>query len=366
MKIAVLIPTLNEASNIKKVTNVIDQSLNEFFPNIQTCIINYDSHSTDETRKIFLNCNTLNPKYSFDSGNRGKGYNVISFFNFCIKNNIDFGATIDADITSINTSWLEKMFLPLFDDVDYVTPIYKRSKYDGNLTNQLVFPIISMYSKNIIRQPIGGEFAFNKKFMKLFLEQYNDFALNYGIDICMTLCAINNNLKIKSVELGKKIHRSGINNMKSMFEEVSIALFNNINYKKMLDLNVINEISFSDFSFVNDVYTKKKEGNKLKEEAIINLQKYKYDSIMRKLNITNFSLITKEKWIDILVYFLQKEGKISKQEYDILTNLFIIRTVTFWNEIQSKKTLDAEKNIFDYVYLLKERLWENEKYFKNK
>lgn len=356
MKIAVLIPTLNEANNIKNITNIIDKSLSEFFPNIETYIVNYDSHSTDKTRELFLSCDTLNKKYSFDSGKCGKGYNVIGFFNFCIKNNIDFGATIDADIISVNSSWIEKLFSPLFKGSDYVTPIYKRSKYDGNLTNQLVFPIVNIYSKNIIRQPIGGEFAFNKKFMKLFLEQYNNYAFNYGIDISMTLCAINNNLKIKSVELGQKIHNSGINNMKLMFREVAPALFNNINYKKMFDLNIISQTNSSDFCFLDDVYAKKGKGHKLREEAINYLQKWRYSDIIQELKIYDFSSVSKEKWVDILVYFLQRKGNITNQEYEILTNLFVIRTVTFWDEIKDIKLSSAERIIFDYMYLLKERL----------
>ncbi len=268
MKIAVLIPTLNESDNIKHITNIIDKSLCKFFIDAETYIVNYDSHSSDGTREIFLNCDTINNKYSFDSGKRGKGYNLIGFINFCMENNIDFGATIDADITSINDSWLKELFLPLFQGNDYVTPIYKRSKYDGNLTNQLIFPIINIYSSNIIRQPIGGEFAFNKKFMKLFLEQHNNYAFNYGIDICMTLCAVNNNLKIKSVELGEKIHRSGINNMKSMFREVAPALFNNINYEMLFNFNKSKQITMDDFCFLDDIYIKKKNGYKLKNEAM--------------------------------------------------------------------------------------------------
>lgn len=355
MKIAVLIPTLNEADNISNITSIIDKSLVKFFPNIETYIVNYDSHSTDKTREIFLNCDTINKKYSFDSGKAGKGYNIINFFQFCLNNNIDFGATIDADIISINDSWIEKLFSPLLEGYDYVTPIYKRSKYDGNLTNQLVFPIVNIFTKEIIRQPIGGEFAFNKKFMKLFLSHYNNYAFNYGIDICMTLCAINNNLKIKSVELGNKVHRSGINNMKSMFREVAPALFTNINYKKTLHLNKTMSISPLDFCFLDDVYIKKAKGHLLKKEAAEKLQKYKCSSIIQEIEISDFSSISKEKWIDILMYFYKKKGDIDEHEYEIFTNLFVIRTVTFWNEINELNTENAEKIVFEYLYKCKER-----------
>lgn len=359
MKIAVLIPTLNEEQNIVQITTKVDRSLMKDFSCYELYIVNHDSHSTDRTREFFLATQTAAKKISFDSGKLGKGNNIIGFFDFCRQYNIDFAATIDADITSMTDDWMKLLLSPLLDGVDYVTPIYKRSKYDGNLTNQLVFPIVNIISNNEIRQPIGGEFSFNKKFMDIFIREYNDYALNYGIDICMTMCAINHHLNIENVYLGKKIHRPGINKMKPMFREVAPALFNSIDYnclKKVTNQNV----TCTYFCFLDDKYIKRGKGEFLKKEAIMELQKSKYESIIQTIKISDFSTISSQDWLLILNSYLMKKANISDDEYDVLTNLFIIRTVTYWNEIANMNLKDSEMIIFDYLNELRKGFDKNE------
>ncbi len=356
MKLAVLIPTLNEEENIENITKQIDESIVKYFSNDTVYIVNCDSNSDDRTRELFKKCITKTKKISFNTKKRGKGYNLIKFMNFCIKNSIDFGITIDADIKSMQQDWIYKFVKELNKGFNYVTPLYERSKYDGNLTNQLIFPIISLYSKTIIRQPIGGEFAFDKKFMELFLKEYNSLSFSYGIDICMTLCAINNDLNISSVNLGMKIHKPGINNMKKMFEEVAPALFVNLDYcmigKTKNEFNKCKKI----YSFFEDDFTKRKKGNILREEAIFNLQKPKFDSIIRETNFTILNDVSSETWVNILYYFINKKGAINNVEFEFLTNVFVIRTVTYWNEIANLSLLDGENILYQYIKMLNDKM----------
>ncbi len=48
MKIAVCLPSFNEAQNIRKITQIVDQGLTDMtvvYPNLQMEIINFDSNS---------------------------------------------------------------------------------------------------------------------------------------------------------------------------------------------------------------------------------------------------------------------------------------------------------------------------------
>jgi hypothetical protein len=93
-------------------------------------------------------------------------------------------------------------------DYEYVAPVYSRYKYDGTVTNNIVYNLVrALYGKRI-RQPIGGDFAFSHRLARQYLEQEvwaTDIA-RYGIDIWMTTTAIVERAKICQANLGVKIH----------------------------------------------------------------------------------------------------------------------------------------------------------------
>ncbi|MEE8112871.1 MAG: glycosyltransferase [Nitrososphaerales archaeon] len=48
------IPSYNEADNIHFVVRQVAQGLNQYFPHLDTAIVNIDNHSEDGTKEIFL------------------------------------------------------------------------------------------------------------------------------------------------------------------------------------------------------------------------------------------------------------------------------------------------------------------------
>ena len=352
MKIAVLIPTLNEESTIQFVTEKIDESLCKHFNHFQNYIVNCDSDSSDNTRQNFLNTKTYTEKISINTHQKGKGYNIITFFEFCIKNEIDYAATIDGDIKSINDEWIKKLIIPLINGANYVVPFYKRGKYDGNLTNQFVFPITCLFSNVFIRQPIGGEFGFDKKFINAFLKANFYGFEGFGIDICMTLCAIANDLKIDVANLGEKCHKTGVNNMKKMIRDVSEVLFINLQKLKLpykncvIPYNCINVYSYFDEEFV-----KKDKG---KEMITISLEQLKLDKYKNYLNQFDLSIdkyISSDVWTTFLAKFLLLK-QYTPAGFDFFTEIAIIRTVNYWNEIENKNLKESEDILFNYITLL--------------
>jgi hypothetical protein len=116
---------------------------------------------------------------------------------------------VDSDLRSITPEWIELLIKPVLEhNFDYVTPLYQRHKYDGTITNSIIYPLTrALYGKRV-RQPIGGDFGFSGQLLKFLLSKdvwQTDIA-RYGIDIWMTTEALANGYKIAQAFLGAKIH----------------------------------------------------------------------------------------------------------------------------------------------------------------
>ena len=58
--------------------------------------------------------------------------------------------------------WIELLAGPVLKGgYDYVAPLYARYKYDGTITNSIVYPLTRALYGQRIRQPIGGDFGFS-------------------------------------------------------------------------------------------------------------------------------------------------------------------------------------------------------------
>ena len=53
---------------------------------------------------------------------------------------------------------------------DYVAPYYLRHKYDGTITNSIVYPMTRTLYGHRIRQPIGGDFGFSGHLAQHYLD----------------------------------------------------------------------------------------------------------------------------------------------------------------------------------------------------
>ncbi len=92
--ISIVIPTLNEEGNIKKLVHRIDEALRQF--DILYDLIFIDDHSTDNTRVIIHELATQYPISCYlKKGKVGKGYSIIEGFDHVTG---ELTATIDADL----------------------------------------------------------------------------------------------------------------------------------------------------------------------------------------------------------------------------------------------------------------------------
>jgi len=221
--ILVGIPSYNNARTIGHVVKAVQAGLAKYFPYKKSVIVNSDGGSTDGTTDVVQNTTIEN----FESillrhrnrsffkiaspylGIPGKGSAFKTMLDIANALNAKACAVVDSDLRSITPEWIELLLKPVVrGKFDYVSPLYQRHKYDGTITNSIIYPITrALYGKRI-RQPIGGDFGFSGSLAKFFLTKdvWETDVAKYGVDIWMTTTAIANNFKVCQSFLGAKIH----------------------------------------------------------------------------------------------------------------------------------------------------------------
>lgn len=382
--IAVCIPSKNENSTIVKVTTTIDRGLSQYYPELKCVIINIDSNSNDETRQLFIDTPTNCKKISIlasKNGRFGKGVNLHQFLLLAGKMNVKCGATIDADLESINEEWIQNLVEPILSKkADFITPLYSRHKYDATITNHLCRPIIFSKWKALIYQPIGGEFSFSQKYIQSVLNELNKVHLEqstlsnaidrFGIDIFLTIHAIANNFKIYQAYLGQKIHRfREICELKGMFLDVATALFQiipacgNVNTKQCLmhpPQQVISPLESSlhiDFHQLSTLITEEVAAlstNSLNQYlGLINLIRPR--SLISKEGEILLT-ITPQEWVVILQCIQNRYSSKSYLDENIeaLYPLFLARLASHFSTIGNLRYAQAESLIQQQAQLMRQ------------
>lgn len=221
-EILVGIPSYNNADTIGHVVHAVSAGLAKYFPHRRAVLVNSDGGSTDGTPEVvarsvidfgaLLISDQQGPLQKIITpyhGIPGKGSAFRTIFEIARRLGSKACAVVDSDLRSITPEWVELLIRPILDEgYDYAAPYYLRHKYDGTITNSIVYPLTrAMYGQRI-RQPIGGDFGFSGDLAKWYLDKHvweSDVA-RFGIDIWMTTEAIASGARVCQSFLGAKIH----------------------------------------------------------------------------------------------------------------------------------------------------------------
>lgn len=375
MKIAVGIPSYNEADNIQFVVSKVDQGLTilkRLFPQVEYGVIfNIDSESDDGTREVFKTTKTIWPKYSIKIyGLRGKGKNIIAFFNKITNEHFDIALTLDADLKTIEPRWIVKFTEPLINQrCDFVTPLYERNRFEGSTTNHFAYPLIYSFFGKDIRQPIAGDFALSKRLVEYIREENITFETKrYGIDIFITMQAIRFSGLVEQVKLNQKVHKPSFPKLKIMFPQVASSAIEMLRRFNFENLPSVEKETFSICVNENTNFTHSIQAESLLKEQIINLKKsiktiawlgnnLKVE-IMDKIN--NSFYFDKKLWAGVLsswfLYSLKNRERNSFKLASQLLPFFVLRTVNFWNQIFDHTPLAIENEIKRQAQLVRSRV----------
>ena len=217
------IPSYNNADTIAHVVRAAAAGLAKYFPGRRAVIVNSDGGSKDGTPEVvastelgspsaILVSHPLSPVHKILTpyhGLPGKGSAFRTVFAIAEKLQARACAVVDSDLRSITPEWIELLLGPIVaQDFDYVAPLYLRHKFDGTITNSIVYPLTRALYGREVRQPIGGEFGFSGRVASHYLGKpvWESDVARFGIDIWMTTTAIADGFRICQSFLGAKIH----------------------------------------------------------------------------------------------------------------------------------------------------------------
>ncbi|HWP56988.1 MAG TPA: glycosyltransferase family 2 protein [Candidatus Acidoferrales bacterium] len=231
--IVVGIPCYNNEKTIAYVLKQVSRGLAQHFKPARSVILVSDGGSTDDTREIVRD-EEIQPwqeKVVFIyRGIAGKGSALRAIFEAVEKLNAKACAVVDADLRSITPDWVRFLLEPVLEkNYHFVAPVYTRHKYDGTITNHVVYNFTrALYGKRI-RQPIGGDFGFSRELANFYQRQniWTTDVARFGIDIWMTTQAIAHGFRICQSNLGVKVHdpKEPTASLGPMFRQVVYTLF---------------------------------------------------------------------------------------------------------------------------------------------
>ncbi len=217
------IPSYNNARTIGHVVRAAAAGLAKYFPDRRSVIVNSDGGSTDGTPDVVASVELAAPgailvRHPLSVLHRivtpyhglpGKGSAFRTIFAIARRLGARACAVVDSDLRSITPGWIELLLAPvLHEEFDYVAPLYLRHKYDGTITNSIVYPLTRALYGREVRQPIGGDFGFSGRLAAHYLEKqvWETDVARFGIDIWMTTTALADGFRVCESFLGAKIH----------------------------------------------------------------------------------------------------------------------------------------------------------------
>ncbi len=350
--ILVGIPSYNNARTIGHVVRAVQSGLAKYFPEKISVLVNSDGGSTDGTIDVVQNTTVedfqsvllhhrIEPIFKIATpyhGIPGKGSAFRTIFQIADALNVKACAVVDSDLRSITPEWIELLIKPVIKSgYDYVAPLYRRHKYDGTITNSIIYPLTrALYGKQV-RQPIGGDFGFSENLAKFYLTKdvWETDVARYGIDIWMTTTALANNFKVCQSFLGAKIHdpKDPGADLSSMLYQVVGATFDLMETYQDVWKKIKGSEPVPTFGFRYDVGL---------EPISVNLERMieKF-----RLGVKELMEIWKTFIPSKILDFLSKSATLSKEEFHIPDKL--------WVDIIYSFAIASRRKIMNREHLLK-------------
>src|SRR5262249_44898690 len=115
---------------------------------------------------------------------------------------------IDASVRSVTPEWMNLLAQPVLEKgADYVAPVFRRQRYEGSLTNNLIAPLTrALYGKRVACQT-GGGYGFSGRLASLYLQRglWEGEAARFGIDSWLTTVALGEGYEVWQALLGAKV-----------------------------------------------------------------------------------------------------------------------------------------------------------------
>jgi glycosyltransferase involved in cell wall biosynthesis len=379
--ILVGIPCFNNDQTIVHVVQMVTHGLARHYGDKRSVILIADGGSTDDTREVVKDFE-IKPwqekLVTIYRGPGGKGSALRAVFEAAANLKVDACAMVDSDLRSITGDWVKYLVDPVLrEGYQFVAPVYLRHKYDGTITNNIVYNLTRALFGKRIRQPIGGDFAISRDVAKFYTEQdvWDTDVARYGIDIWMTTGAISQGFKICQSNLGVKIHdaKDPAASLGPMFRQVIYTLFSLLEKHEAYWKQVQGSEAVKTFEFAAKV---EPEAVSVNLEGLIEHFKngfnqfgalwqqifcadcYREIEKAAKLGNEDFYLST-ETWVHIL-YELAATFHAWQQQFrmrlvDLVTPLYYARVASFVRQSWNMTSQEAEQLVEEQAVKFEEQ-----------
>jgi len=239
--ILVGLPTHNNAESVGPIVRTIRDGILRSFPRERAVIINADGGSHDGTRELIteLSISDLHPassvyalrtlhaistKYA-NTPQSGVALRTILAAAELLRAKACIVISPESD--AISPDWISSLIRPIYyDGFDFVSPTYRRHKFDGLLATNLLYPMVRALYGARIREAYMSEFGFSGRLGSQFLghNQWNDGSVENGTELRLTLAAVTGKYRICQTFLGKKdpVERRAANLVPALRQSVGV------------------------------------------------------------------------------------------------------------------------------------------------
>jgi len=228
VEVLIGIPTFNNAKTVEPVLTAVKDGLSKVCPQASVLVVNADAGSQDGTQAAIKQAVGPDTPTAFvqhlagdsfpgpislralsESGVPGREHAFRTFFKIAEELEVKACVVIDGNVRSLSSDWMEVLLRPVVEKaVDYVAPLFRRARYEGSLTNCIIYPLSrALYGKQM-RYQSGGGYGFSGKLASLYLTKnvWEGEAARYGIDSWLTTVAVAEGCEVSQGFLGTKVH----------------------------------------------------------------------------------------------------------------------------------------------------------------
>jgi len=222
--ILVGIPSFNNAETVKPVVEALMAGLKHAFPAASVLLVNQDGGSHDGTPELLkgavedrIPVAQLHRPAAGTSGIEsrlsgawlgGREQALHSFLLATKGAGASACAVIDPAVRSVTPDWVSWLLSPIMDaKAEYTAPVFLRPRYEGSLTNTLVYPLSRALYGTAMRYHAGGACALSGRLADLYLSQrfWDERTVRSAMDICLTTVAVAEDRTLCQAGLGEKL-----------------------------------------------------------------------------------------------------------------------------------------------------------------
>jgi hypothetical protein len=220
----VAIPTYNNEGTIGQTIQAIEDSYQQNFVRDRVAILNVDGGSADQTQEIVLNLN--GKKSSLRRGitslrtvhrvtaQYGRGPSQGSALKIVLAAadllRVKACAVVSPATTVLDPAWVANLLRPAYkQDFAFVAPLYSRTKFQGLLARNLLYPMSRAVFGVRIREMYADEWGFSGRLASECASEQMDEAVRARPEAWMAVNAICNGMKCSQSYLGPRTATPG-------------------------------------------------------------------------------------------------------------------------------------------------------------